>query len=577
MNSKDTFDKIDILLVDDRSENLLALESVLSCPDYNLTKTRSGDEALRYLLDHTPALILMDVQMPYLNGFETASIIKGSERTREIPIIFITAINKDEQFIHQGYVHGAVDYIYKPYDADILKAKVAIFADIRRQHNRIARLVSVQQAATQALAESTDVRASVSKILKSICTSLRWDLGIFWRVDKQSNALGCYSEWHDPAYDASAIIAESFKRRFPLGVDVPGKVLAENNALWFTDVLEETDSPHLAIAAKDNLHTAVVLSVFVQDEAMGILEFYSRQILPHDPDLVKILSAIASQVGQVLIRIEALDLSHLSEARAQAAIRVRDEFLSIASHELKTPITALKMMIQAMQRNSKLEEGRGPSPERLSKMLNTSIQQVDRLTHLVEDLLDVVKIRAGKLRIYPEEIDLSDLVKKVVERYTDVLAAAKCAVELKVKARVIGIWDSARIEQIVVNLISNVIKYAPGKPIRIEVSDEGETGKFTVQDFGPGIPYGLQTKVFERFERAISSHTVSGLGLGLYIVKQIVEAHDGTIRVDSEHGRGSIFIVELPKKRLDAAPKNEAEEYRRDKSNLFCPGQEPQP
>jgi CheY-like chemotaxis protein len=178
------FDKIEILLVDDRQENLLALEAVLASPDYKLIKVNSGDEALRYLLDHSPALILMDVQMPGLNGFETASIIKGSERTREIPIIFVTAINMDERFVHKGYDHGAVDYIYKPYDAHVLRSKVAVLAEIRRHHQRMIRLVAVQKATTQSLAEASNVDEAIPRVLNSICSSLGWDLGCFWKREK---------------------------------------------------------------------------------------------------------------------------------------------------------------------------------------------------------------------------------------------------------------------------------------------------------------------------------------------------------------------------------------------------------
>lgn len=573
MNKKshpDGLEKIDILLVDDRRENLLSLEAVLACAEYNLIKTTSGYEALRYLLDHTPALILLDVQMPELNGFETASIIKSSERTREIPIIFVTAINKDQQFVHQGYDHGAVDYIYKPYDIHILKAKVAIFVDIRRQHNRISRLVSVQQAATTSLADFTQIDTAISNVLESICTSLRWDLGLFWRVDAQTQTLYCRSEWHDPTYSSSDFAKGCFKQNLSRGVGLPGRVWENKKALWVTELLKETAFPGLIAATKENLHTAAALPIYVQDETMGVLEFYSRNSLSEDPDLVNIMSAIGSQVGQVLKRTETLELIQDSEARlaaiaienaklyqeAQEAIQVRDDFFSIASHELKTPITALKMMIQIIQRTLKPEAGALSSGEKLFKMLDASSKQINRLTHLVEDLLDVVKIRAGKLSFNVEEVNLSDLVKEIADQHCDPLAAAKCPLKLKIEPNIKGHWDYSRIEQILVNLLSNAIKYAPGNPIKIEVSRIDHTAKLVVQDSGPGIPKEQQPKIFNRFERALASQNISGLGLGLFIVKQIVEAHHGTIHLESEVGTGSSFIVELPTKILDATLPN---------------------
>ena len=135
--SSEQLEAVEILLVDDRDENLLALEAVLSDPGYRLIKANSGDAALRYLLDHTPAVILLDVQMPGLDGFGTAAIVKASERTREIPIIFLTALNKDDKYVQRGYEHGAVDYIYKPFDAHILRSKVAVFADLHRKNERL--------------------------------------------------------------------------------------------------------------------------------------------------------------------------------------------------------------------------------------------------------------------------------------------------------------------------------------------------------------------------------------------------------------------------------------------------------
>lgn len=835
-------DKIEILLVDDRQENLFSLEAVLACPEYQLVKMPSGDEALRYLLDNTPALILMDVQMPNLNGFETATLIRSSERTREIPIIFITAINKDEKFAHEGYEHGAVDYIYKPFDAQILKAKVAIFAEIRRQHARTARLVAVQQAATQALAEFSNIEDAVPKVLKSICQSLGWDLGTFWKLDRHSQGLRCEAEWHDPTVGSAEFITESFRKVHSKNSRLPENVWSTQTPLWINEVANENNFPRFGAAFQEGLLTAVVLPITVQDETMGLLEFYSRKKMAEDPDLMKIMGAIGSQIGQVLKRAEAYELVRASEAHkaaildtaldciismnqdgkilgfnpaaekvfkqnkqavlgrditetffppdhrlvlrrslkhflsrgegpflnkrieilavrsdestfpaeiaitrvptvepplftvflrditqqkrneensaflieatatlslslhyeqtfsslaklavksladwcaidvveegktprsvalahpnpekleianqiqqkypvnweaplgaanvlrtgkselytnisdellekatqnaehlamvqklgmksamvvplkardrifgvitfilsqpsrqytrddlmvaeelaqraaiaidnaklyqeAQEAIRARDEFFSIASHELKTPITSLKLLLQMNQRGVNPTTGTVPPVEKLAKMLTTSLKHVDQLTHLVDDLLDVVKIRTGKFSFNFEPLNISDLVKELVERYSSAVAAAKCELELSIEPMIVGLWDRTRIEQVVVNLLSNAVKYAPGAPVKIKVNREGETARIVVQDLGPGIPAELQAKIFDRFERAIVSRKVAGLGLGLFIAKQIVESHNGTIQIKSDQGNGSTFIIDLP-------------------------------
>ena len=850
MLERSNFEKIDILLVDDRHENLLALEAVLSCPEYNLIKASSGDRALRYLLNHTPALILMDVQMPHLSGFETASLIKSSERTRGVPIIFLTALNNEAEFMREGYDQGAVDYIYKPLDSHILKSKVAVFADIHRQHARISRLVGVQQATTQALADATDVGDAISKVLKSVCSSLGWDLGLFWKVDKLHNVLRFHTEWHHPGNMMSDFIGASFKMEVFPGIGLPGKAWSEHQAIWVSDVGSHLDFPRYRPGVRENLQTAVALPIFAQDKTLGVLEFYCVWALPEDSALVKIMEAIGNQIGQFLKRTEVIDQIRASEARnaailetsldsiikmdhagkivefnpaaertfgrhridvigkemasviiperfrdehrrglkhylatgestvierrievpalradgtefpielavtrvptidpplfigflrditerkrfeknsnllieastvlssslnydetfvllaqlavkslgdwceihvvedgtkapprsaavayhdpassekvaelrskypwnwdslsgvpnvirtgkselypdipdgflvlhsrcdehlrllrdldmksgmvvpltarkrilgtitlissdpsrrytrddllvaeelarraaiaidnaklyreAQNAIRTRDEFFSIASHEFKTPLTALKMTLQVMQYGISAKDGITLAPEMFAKMLDTSSRQADRLTHLVEDLLDVVKVRIGRLGVRFEELDLSVLVKEVAEQYSEALSKAKCELKLDMQPGVVGLWDRTRIEQIVVNLISNVIKYAPGAPLLIKLASDGDTATLQIQDSGPGIAPDQQEKLFERFERTNTSRNIAGLGLGLFIVKQIVEAHHGAIRVESNPGKGTKFVIELPTKALDA-------------------------
>ena len=266
--------------------------------------------------------------------------------------------------------------------------------------------------------------------------------------------------------------------------------------------------------------------------------------------------AIRSQDGNTLYR--ASNMQDISERKQfeeerskllvqlQDAIKIRDEFLSIASHELKTPLTSLKAQIQILQRSTQPELHVMPPIERLCKGLKLSNRQVDRLTMLVEDLLDVSKIQLGKLSLSFESVNLSELVEDLLDRYSEECIRAKCSVSIDAQKNVIGYWDRGRMEQIIVNLLSNAVKYAPGHPIHIGVQSDDQKAIFWIQDFGPGIPPEKQQKIFERFERATSSRNISGLGLGLFIVKQIVEVHQGSIHVDSEFGKGTKFIVELP-------------------------------
>ena len=257
-----------------------------------------------------------------------------------------------------------------------------------------------------------------------------------------------------------------------------------------------------------------------------------------DPDM-KLAVEIARRAAN------ALEHSMLYEM-AQTAIRARDEFLSIASHELKTPITALKMQIQITNRNMKLEDGKSPSAARLAKMLNISGIQVDRLTKLVEDLLDVSRIRSGKIRFDFETLNFSKFIEQVFDNYIDQLHAAGCRLRYFIEPDLFGLGDPSRIEQVLVNLITNVMKYAPGTAVQVHARRTREHLEIVVQDEGPGIPKDKLATVFERFERAVSSRNISGLGLGLFIVRQIIEAHHGDIHVESELKVGSKFIITLP-------------------------------
>ncbi|MEW6055342.1 MAG: HAMP domain-containing sensor histidine kinase [Bdellovibrionota bacterium] len=228
------------------------------------------------------------------------------------------------------------------------------------------------------------------------------------------------------------------------------------------------------------------------------------------------------------------------------ALRQRDEFVSIASHELKTPLTALKLQNQISKRALSSEGAHLLTPDKIARSVETADRQLDRLSVLVEDLLDVSRIRAGKLKIETADFDLSQLTKQVVEQLAPQLAAAGSAIQFEGTDEALGCWDSLRIEQVVTNLISNAIKYGSGKPIRVSVSVIEEKAVLSVQDQGVGILPEDQVRIFERFERVASENKVSGLGLGLYIVRQIVEMHGGRIWVESTLGRGSTFKVELP-------------------------------
>jgi PAS domain S-box-containing protein len=244
-------------------------------------------------------------------------------------------------------------------------------------------------------------------------------------------------------------------------------------------------------------------------------------------------------------RAELLAKEQSARATAEEALRIRDEFMSIAAHELNSPLTSLRVRVEqvvAMARGEHVDRAR------LGELADICLRQAHRLSFLVRDLLDVARIRAGQLMVDLGEVDLVEIVCDVVGRMSDELVRARCAVELRADAAVVGQWDRLRLEQVVVNLLTNAIKYGTGRPIRISVDGDGASARLVVADHGIGIAPELQPRVFDRFERgAVRTQKVSGLGLGLYIVRRIVEAHGGRVAVESQPGQGSRFVVELPR------------------------------
>jgi PAS domain S-box-containing protein len=253
----------------------------------------------------------------------------------------------------------------------------------------------------------------------------------------------------------------------------------------------------------------------------------------------KLVEALAAQVAV------ALDNARLFQ-RAQEAIAARDTFLSIASHELRTPITSMKMQAQHMRKRIADNDASAFTPERVARLVDQTERSIGRLSRLVEDMLDISRIATGRLNIQLEPVDLAELTSDVVDRFRQQLTEAGHALELSLAAGVVGRWDRYRLEQVLTNLLTNALKYAPGAPLKVTMQELGTTALLEVQDRGPGIAPEFQHRIFERFERLVSASQVSGLGLGLHIARHIVEAHGGTIRVRSAHGEGASFIVELP-------------------------------
>ncbi|WP_373049613.1 sensor histidine kinase [Vulgatibacter sp.] len=262
-----------------------------------------------------------------------------------------------------------------------------------------------------------------------------------------------------------------------------------------------------------------------------------------------ILTALRDEQGELqgfakvtrdLTERKQLEEERIRRAEAEAAIRLRDDFLSIASHELRTPLTALQLQLDGL--DARLGEG----DARLKRPLDRAIRSGERLAELVSTLLDVSRIASGRIDLHPETFSLGELVRDVAERFEGAAAEAGCPIELAIADEISGTWDRLRIEQVLVNLLSNATKFGAGAPVRIAVERLDDHAVIRVCDGGPGVPPGDLDRIFGRFERAAPIKHYGGLGLGLYVTWEIVTAHGGTVDAKNLPGCGAALTVRLP-------------------------------
>jgi PAS domain S-box-containing protein len=672
-----------ILLVDDHPENLMALRSFLTRPDYELVECTSGGDALKKILKYEFALILLDVVMPGLDGLETARIIRQREASKNIPILFLTAAGAEMGQIYKAYSVGAVDYLVKPIEPDIVKAKVAVFVELWRKEGQIraqeAQLrESERRRSEQALKESDALyEATFDKAAVGIAhmaTDGQWlranqklaDVVGYTRgdlVQLRIQDLTHPDDVEETVGDLRRLLSGEIEtlqderryrhrdgrtiwvwltvsllkddagrpRQFVVIVeDITERRLMANRRQFLTEasetLLSSFDDPttlarvgRLAVPAVADwcmvdlapaggqgdpiviVHAAGIQAGMLEQWALGeqdgrrvrladFLRDGQPVLLPQlptawtsghelvSPELVAATSVLVVPVvardeifGTIAFGVSsgrrygpadlamAEDLAHrvslaVDNARlyreARDAVSARDEFLSIASHELRTPLTPLQIVLQRLLSERSKEPLETISTDRLRLLLARSERQVQRLTALVDNLLDVSRVSSGTLRLQREECDLAEVVNEVVGRFGEECARAECQVTIEAPPRLIGQWDPLRIEQVITNLLANAIKYGAGKPILIHVEGGEGSAQIVVKDHGIGIEPEKVSRIFERFERAVSSRSYGGLGLGLYIARQIVDAHGGRISVNSRPGEGSTFTIDLPLEHL---------------------------
>jgi PAS domain S-box-containing protein len=324
-----------------------------------------------------------------------------------------------------------------------------------------------------------------------------------------------------------------------------GKVLHEEvkNLDCMEHVLGTANVEHLCALGPISY---ICVPIELRGKRLGVVELVRRTARGrYAPTDLAVAQELARRFGI------ALDNARLYR-EAQEAIRARDDFFMIASHELRTPLTPLQLQLEAIERTLKRA---GLLNEQLTGRVERCSRQIFRLTRLVESLLDVTRITAGQLAVEPEVLDLCALAREVTERFTGEASEVGSTITLHAGESLLGRWDPTRLDQVLSNLLENAVKYGCGKPVEVDITDEGDAVRVCVTDHGMGIAPEARARIFERFERAVSLRHYGGLGLGLFIARQIVEAHGGTIEATSHPQAGSTFTVKLP--RWGVAPASE--------------------
>lgn len=513
-----------ILLVDDTPANLLALEAVLAPLGHRLVRATSGEEALRHMLKEEFCLALVDVQMGGMDGFETAALIKSHPRIAQTPVIFVTALSAEPKHVFQGYSHGAVDYLVKPFEPHVLRSKVAVFVDLYLRGKRIQeqdRLLRAQELA--ALRRQSEERY---RGLAESVPVVVWAVGPSGAMRYCNHAWTAYSGLPvDPSgdvIDARFIHAEDLDGARSTWLDARGQGLP-----WEHEYrLRRHDGEyrwHLGRALPE------------RDGHDGIAGWV---VTATDIDERKRMDDLRAQL---------LGQEQRAREEAEAANRAKDEFLATVSHELRAPLNAIMGWVQ-MLRQGTLDEARA------AHALETIYKNAQLQCSLVEDILDVSRIIAGKVALETALVSLRRIAEAAIEATRPAAVAKGITIETSLdleRDEVVG--DARRLQQALGNLVANAVKFTPsGGKVSVELLGNDETVSVRVTDTGIGIRRDFLPHVFDPFRQANSSTTRShgGLGLGLAIVRHIADLHSGSVVAESNGpGTGASLTFTLPAER----------------------------
>lgn len=502
-----------VLIVDDSPEDRGVYKAFLSLEKdcaYTFLEADDADDGLRLYQQAQVDLIFLDFEMPDLTGLDFIERLRDLEGGLRTPVVMITG-RGSEQVAVEALKSGVADYLVKSsVTPESLYRAVQNALEKAELTARLAKETAERLQAEQELRESEERFRMLVESVKDYAIVM---------LDRE----GRITSWNAGArkmfgYHDKEILGQHFRKLF---VPDDARSRAPERELEEAGLHERAsdDRWHLR---KDGSRFWAAGSVFPVKDIAGTHRGYSKVLRD------------TTERRQTLMRLE-------------EALTSRNEFLSIAAHELKTPVTSLLLKAQGLLRTLEKPNSPQPSPDRERNALREISAQTERVAGLIENLLDVSRVLTNRLPLRPEPLELGAVVRDVVQRHADQLDPSHRLFCIETPQVAVGLWDRSRLERVLLNVLGNAAKYAPGKPVAIRVRQSDGKAYLSVSDQGPGIELRDQERIFERFERAASSEASGlGLGLGLYISRHLLQAFGGTINVESTPGQGATFTIELP-------------------------------
>ncbi len=560
-------DKVNILIVDDLPDKLLAFRSILDELQQNLVVAHSGREALQKLLEYDFAVILLDVNMPDMDGLETAKLIRQYRRTRQTPIVFITAYMDDIQSL-RGYALGAVDYIPVPVVPEILRSKIKVFVDLYRMHNQLRQQAEEREALARAeaardaselarrradlladashiLTRSLDIDAIVNGLLLFSLTNFadRALVMMFGESRQLTRAIFAWDRSETSDRDASIDLALD---------TLPSELLQAIETIDIQDDLIDLADAGSVYLQPDKANLTPEKFQGVQSVSLGavkLMPLFSRRnligaLVLDRAGAVEFFDGDDSLLKEIASRSAIAIENALLYSAIRADDRHKNEFLAMLSHELRNPLAPIRNAVHILRMLP-------DSIEKVQWASEVISRQVEHMTHIMNDLLDMSRIARGVVEIEQQRIGLNDVISRSLETCRPLLDTSGHQLEVRMPDEEIELHgDIVRLSQIFSNLIHNAIKYSPeGSHIRLSAVYGDEEIAISVCDNGHGIGPELLPHIFDLFVQGDNSieRKQGGLGVGLTLVKHLLELHHGRIEASSEGiGKGAEFIVRLP-------------------------------